>query len=263
MLELARFEGRRKLKGALALAVGLSLLAAMDVWVFPSVTASGVDLEQFVEAYPPALRRMMGIEAFGSIEGFLASQLYVFAWLILLGLYLAYSAASLIADDVERGRMDVTLSLPVTRSRVVAEKYLTLLVPVLVVNAVTPVVVSVGVALVGESISLGRLIAVHALSVPYLLATGGIGLLASVAFDRASVAQRVAMGVTFGLYLAESVLAGTDYRQVGLLAPSRYYDPTAILVRGEYDLAGAAILLGMVAVLVGASALWFGRKDVQ
>lgn len=262
MLELARFEGRRKLRGSLALGVGLSLLGAMMIWVYPSMDRADVDLEAYVDAWPPALREAFGVEAIGSIEGFMAAELYAFGWVILLGLYLAYSAASLVANDVERGRMDLTLSLPVSRARVVVEKYLTLLVPIIVVNAVGFASVFTGLALIGESISVADLLAVHLLSVPYLLANGSIGLLASVIFDRAAVAQRVAAGVAFGLFLVESVFVGTDYERVGAVAPSRYYDPTAILVHGEYDLTGAALLLVATVVLVAVSAAWFTRTDV-
>ncbi|WP_164974704.1 hypothetical protein [Halegenticoccus tardaugens] len=48
-----------------------------------------------------------------------------------------------------------------------------------------------------------------------------------------------------------------------LLAPTRYYDPTAVLVEGTYDL-GAAVALAVAAVsLVVTSELWFGRRDVN
>lgn len=263
MLELAQFEGRRRVRGSLALGIGLALLGAMMIWVFPSIDQAGVDLEEYVDAWPPALRQMFSIEAIGTIEGFMAAELYAFGWVILLGLYMAYSAASLIADDVEHGRMDMTLSLPVSRWRVVVEKYLTMLVPIVVVNAIGFLTVYIGLILIDESISTVDLLAVHLLSVPYLLATASIGVLASVLFDRATIAQRVAAGAAFGLFLIESVLEGTDYGDVGLIAPSRYYDPTEILVHSEYNLEGAALLLVASAVIVAASAIWFSKKDVS
>lgn len=263
MLEFARYEGRHRRRGATALSVGIAALVALYVWLFPSVEASGVDLEAYVEAFPPAVRQAFGIEALGTIEGFLAAELYAFVWVLLLALYFAYSAATLVADDVESGRMDVTLSLPVRRSRVVVEKYLSLLVPLVAVNVVTPLVVYAGVLSIDESISATDLLAVHAMSVPYLLAAAAIGLVASVAFDRTNVAQRVALVAVFGLFLVESVLTGTDYEAVGALSPTRYFDPTAALVRGEYDVAGAVILLAAAVALVAVSAVWFTWKDVE
>lgn len=262
MLELARYYGEKRARGAGALAAGLTVLVALYVWTFPSVEASGVDLESYVEAFPPALRRAFGIRALGTIEGFLAAELYAFAWVLLLGLYFAYAAASLIAGEVEDGRIDVTLALPVSRSRVVAEKFASLAVPLVAVNVVVPAALVAGLELIGESVSLADLAAVHLLSVPYLLACGSVGLLASVAFDRSSVAQRVAMGAVFGLFLVDSVVTDTEFGWLGLLSPTRYYDPTAVLVEGSYDAVGAGVLLAGTAVLFLASREYFRRTDV-
>lgn len=262
MLELAGYAARKRLRGAVALSAGLSALVALYVWLFPSVEASGVDLDEYVEAFPPAIRELFGIRALGTIEGFLAAELYGFAWVLLLGLYFAYAGASLIAADVESGRMDVLLSLPVSRTRLLLERASSLLVPAVLVNAVVPVVVLAGVALIGKSIAVADLLAVHALSLPYFAACAGIGLLASVVADRASVAQRVAAGLLFGLFLVESVVAGTAAESLQLLSPTHYYHPTDVIVDGQYHLADAAVLVVGAAAVVAASVLWFRRRDV-
>jgi ABC-2 type transport system permease protein len=261
MFEFSRYYGRRRLKGSAALAIGLAVLTSLYIWMFPSIS-EGIDLDAYVQSMPPALRAAFGIQALGSIEGFLAAELYSFGIVLLMGLYLAYSAASVIADDVEDERMDMLLALPVTRSKVLLEKFSALLVPIAVVNIVLPVVVYGGVLAIGESLSVADLLMAHALSVPYLLATASVGLLASVWFDRTGLAQRAAMGVVFGLFLVDSVVTDTDFAALGALSPTRYYDPAAILVRSEYDLLGAALLLGGAAVLVAASRAYFQRKDI-
>ncbi|WP_049922179.1 ABC transporter permease [Halopiger djelfimassiliensis] len=261
MGELARYDGRRRLTGSTVLALALAALAALVVWVYPSFRGA-VDMDELLEAYPEPMLQVMGIQTFASFEGFLAVELYVFGWVILLGLYLAYSTAGVIADDVDRGRMDLLLSLPLSRTRVVGEKFAAMSVPIVLVNVPTPLVVFVGGDLIGESIDAADLLALHLLSIPFLFACAGIGLLASVVFERASIAQRVALGVTFGLFLVESLLEGTDYEAVGAIAPMRYFDPNEILLEGTYDLAGAGILIGMTLALVVVSQFWFRRRDL-
>lgn len=262
MFELARYAGRKRLKGALAMSVGIGLLTALYIAMFPSLTEAA-NLDEIVQSYPPAMRQAFGIRTMTTIEGFLATQLYAFAWILLLGLYFAYAAASLVAGDVETEEMDMTLSLPVTRSQVLLEKFASLSVPLVVANALLPVVVFVGTVAIGEDISMADVFAAHALSVPYLLACAGIGIVPSVVFDRASVAQRVAVGVLFGLFLVDAVVPGTSLEALGYLAPMHYYDPAAILVDGEYDLVGAAVLLAGTAVLVFVGRELFRRKDIQ
>jgi ABC-2 type transport system permease protein len=261
MFEFTRYYGRRRVKGSVALVAGLAVLTSLYVYMFPSIS-EGIDLDAYIEAMPPALRAAFGVQSLGSIEGFLAAELYSFGIVLLMGLYLAYSAASVIADDVEDERMDMLLALPVTRSKILLEKFAALLVPIVVVSVVLPVVVYLGVVAIGESISVSDLLMAHLLSVPYLLTTAAVGLLASVWFDRTSLAQRAAMGVVFGLFLIDSVVTNTDFADLGVLSPTRYYDPAAVLVQSEYDLAGAAILLVATILLVGASRAYFRRKDI-
>ncbi|WP_267642625.1 ABC transporter permease [Haloarchaeobius amylolyticus] len=261
MFEIARYDGRKRLKGALAMSVGIALLTALYVAMFPSITEAA-NLDDIINSYPPAMREAFGIRTMNTIEGFLATQLYAFAWVILLGLYFAYAAASLVAGDVETEKMDMTLSLPVSRSQVLLEKFASLAVPLVVANALLPVVVFVGTLAIGEEIAMVDVLAAHALSIPYLLACAGIGIVASVVFDRASIAQRVAVGIVFAMFLVDAVVADTSLAALGYLAPMHYYDPAAILVDSSYDLVGAGILLAATVVLVLVSREFFRRKDI-
>ena len=261
MFEFTRYDAAKRVRGSVYLSVGLSLLAAFAVWAYPSYSEA-MDMAQLREAFPEPMIQAFNIQTMASLEGFLAVELYMFGWIILLGLYMAYSAASIVADDIDRGRMDTLLSMPVSRPRLAIERFAALGVPILLVNVVTPVVVIVSADLIGESLSAVDVVALHLLSIPYLFACAGIGLLASVAFDRASIAQRVALGVTFGIYLIESLLRGTEYEALGTVAPMRYFDPNEVLLDGTYDLVGAAVLIGMTAALLVVSQVIFVRRDI-
>lgn len=261
VLELASYEGRNRLRGGLVAAVGLAAFALLMVAVAPSIIGT-IDIEAYAEALPPQLRTAFGIEALGSIEGFLATELYQFGWVLLLGLYVAYSAATSVAGDAERGWLHLLLTAPVSRTSVLLQKYLGLLVPILVINTVVPVVLYAGLLATDQSISTVDLLMVHLLSVPYLLACGAIGLVVSVLVDRGDLAARLGAGAVFALFLLETLLADTDYGALAELSPTAHYDPTAVLVHGEYDPVGAAVLLGGAAVLVVVASLLFRRRDI-
>jgi ABC-2 type transport system permease protein len=263
MFEITRYETEHRLRGTAVLVILLVVYVALVLAIAPDL------IEQYskiVESMPGTLQKMFGGGAgMGTLAGFLSVEFYQFGWLIVLGMFFAYSAGSLIANDVETDHMDTLLSAPIARSKVVIEKYLSLLLPILAVNIVVGIVVYAGtLALtVDESLTLADIVAVHALSIPYLLCCAGIGLGLSVLVSRVSTAQRAALGVIFGLYMLESLVIDTDYEWLGAISPTRYYEPTTILVEGNYNLAGAAILLGAAIVLVVASQRWFRRKDIQ
>lgn len=262
MFETTRFESERRLASALVLSLGLAGFAAMIVLIAPGILGE-VDLAALFEQLPPAVVEEFGLEHMGTIEGFLAIELYEYIWLLGLGAWLAYTAAGTIAGDVETNRMDALLAAPVSRARLLVEKYLALLTPILLVNVVVFAVVYAGTVLIDEPIAVADLAAVHALSIPYFLACGAVGMLASVLAPRRRIAEGAAAGAIVAAFLLESVVAGTDLAVLGRLAPMRYYDPLAILTAGEYDLAGAAILSAGAGLLLAASAWLFGEVDVR
>jgi ABC-2 type transport system permease protein len=263
MLHITRYAVRRRRNGTLVLSALLGLLAAATVGFFPSISASGVDFEAYLESLPPAFREAFGVAGLTTIEGFLATEFYQFAFVILLGMYAAYTGGRLIAAEVETGRVDLVLAGPTSRNSVVVERYLSLLPTFLLVNLVTMLAVLGAVEAIGESIALERLLVTHLLSLPYLLCCGAIGLLLSVLVNRADTAQRAGLGLIFGLLLVESLSAATDYDWVGYVSPTAHYDPSAILVNGQYDWTGAGVLLAASVVLVAVAVWWFGGHDVD
>jgi ABC-2 type transport system permease protein len=259
---ITKYEARQRLRGTLSLIGIVSVYVFLLVWVFPSIEASGAALESYAESLPDSLQAAFAIDSITTIGGYLAAEIYQFIWILMLGLYVTYLGGGLIAADVETGRIDTLLATPVSRTRIVVEKYGSLVVPIVAINLVMPVVLLLAVRSIGESLPVADVLALHLLSVPYLLVAAAIGLLLSVLFDRADLPQRIGLGVLFGLFTLETVTVDTDLEWLGALSPTRYYDPAAILVDGEYDIAGALVLLAAALALVIASAEWFRRRDV-
>jgi ABC-2 type transport system permease protein len=262
MLEITRYELERRVRGTAVLSVLLSVLAVFTVAFFPSVQESNEALEQYIENLPPTFRNAFGVESFATVEGFLSTEFYQFAWVILLGIYFAYRAGSLVAGDVEDHGIDLLLATPLSRGRLVVERYLALVPVMVAVNIVAAGVVVASVAAIGEPVPYRDIAAVHALSVPYFLATAALGLVVSVLVSDESVANRLALGLVFGLFLIDSLSLSTDYDEVGAISPTRYYDPTEILVEAEYDPLGAGILCLAAVGLVGLAVLIFRRADI-
>ena len=263
MLEIARYEVSRRIRGSVVLGVLLAAFAGMMLAFFPSIQSSGAALEEYVQNLPPALRSMFGVEAITTIGGFLATEVYQFVWVLLLGIYFAYRASSLVAADVETHGIDLLLAAPVTRSKVVLERFAALLPTMVLVNVITAPVVYVGTVLLGDPITALDLAAVHLLSIPYFLACAAIGLVLSVLASTESRANRVAIGIVFGLFVFDSLAASTDYDWTGAVSPTRYFDPTAILTQSQYDLAGGGVLLGVTLVLLVLARELFRRADVE
>ncbi|MFU8868998.1 ABC transporter permease [Natronococcus sp.] len=260
MTAVLRLESRKRVRGSVVLVVVFALLSALYFSMFPGVQAEMDALEQ---AFPEYMFDMFGIEELHTIEGFIAAEIYSFFWVLLVAAYFAYVGAGLIASDVQDRTMDLTLSNPISRVSVVLQKIGALWVPLVALNVGVPIIVSVGALVIGESFDPVALAMVHLLSIPYLLVCAGIGLLLSVVVDHVRIARAAALTLVFVLWLVDGVSSvDPDYEWIGAVAPSRYYDETAILVREEYALGDAGILLAAFLVLLGAAVLRFVRRDI-
>lgn len=262
MFETTRFDAERLVPASAVIAVSLAAFGGMMTLVAPGILGD-VDVEALMEQFPPALVEAMGLQHMGTMEGFIALELYQFIWLIGLGAYVAYSAAGTIAGDVDDGRMDTLLAAPVSRGQLLVEKYLAFLLPIVVVNLAVFAVVYGAAGYVDDPIAFADLAAVHVLSVPYFLCWGAFGMLASVAAPRRVLAEGTTAGAVIGAYLLQTLVAPTDYAWLGAISPMRYYDPLTILTASDYDLAGAGILLAGTVALLVASVLLFREVDVQ
>lgn len=261
MFETTRYEIERRIRGTVLLSIGISLYAGFIVWYF--TVLEGVSIEEIFEDVPPAMRDAFGVESLSTIEGFLGAEVYNFVWVLGLGLYLAYVAGGLIAGDIERQRMDLLLSFPISRARLLAEKFAAVLLPIVVVNVVVGTVIYLSADAIDESIDLTHLVMAHVLSVPYLLVCAGIGIVLSVIVNRAAIAERGAIGIVFVLFLVESAVGSADeYDWIQYISPTHYYEPTTILLDGSYELIDSGILLVAFLGLVLLSQILFTNRDI-
>jgi len=262
MLETTRYEARQRVRGTLALAVLLGAFALLIIYLFPTIAESSADIDALIESLPESFREGFGAETYTTIEGFVAAELYQTVWVLLLGLYVAYAAAGTLADDVESGRLYLVLAAPISRKRVAVEKFLSLGVPIVTLNLTMPLVVFGGSIAIDYPLDPYYLLVVHALSIPYLLVCGGIGLLLSVVLNRGDTAQRAAIALVFLLFLVDSVTLGTDFEWLGTVSPTRYIDPTEVLLHETVDLADPLLLLVVATLLVVVSLVQFQRRDL-
>lgn len=260
MTAILRMESTRYTRSSLALTTVLTIFAVLYLSMFPGFKE---DAEEIAEAFPDFMFDMFRIEGLHTIEGFVAAEMYSVFWTILVGAYFAYLGAGMIATDIHERRMDLTLSNPVNREWVLLQKVASLWAPLVILNVAIAGVLYVGSVVIDEAFDPVALAMVHLLSIPYLLVCAGIGVLLSVAFGHPRTSKSAALALVIVLWLVDAVSRmSADFEWVGGLTPSRYYDYTAILVREEYSLVDAGVLLVAFLVLVAVATVIFVRRDI-
>jgi len=239
--------------------VGTVLMYA-SIW--PSIQESSADLQDYIDRLPEVFREMLGSAGYGTPEGYLASELFSFLGPILLLVYAIGAGARAIAGEEEAGSLDVLLSTPVPRRRVLLDKFEAMVLGTfgLVFAMWLSVVVFGAIWDLRPDLPNFTAACLHLFLLG--LAFGAIAL----AVGSATGSKGLAIGVPSGFALVAFVVnlfgATVSWLEpVRPLSPFYYYAASEPIVHG-LDTVHALVLAG-VAVVAVMVALWrFERRDL-
>lgn len=241
------------------------LLNVMMMAFWPSIENSQADYQDMLDSFPDAIMGMFGGEIdLSTIEGYLAVEMFsIFLPIMILAVSVMYGAG-LLAKEEEEGTLDVLLSTPTPRWRVFLDKFLALVVYVLVMLIATFLGLFLGAFMVGslDELHLGRLLA-------GILQLGLLGLFfggLTFALTGTQRARGMALGATLGLaalsYLIFVMADTVNLPDVLMwLSPWYYYDGVAVLREG-LTIGHTALLAGVTVLMVGGGMFAFERRDV-
>ncbi|KXB02851.1 hypothetical protein AKJ43_00310 [candidate division MSBL1 archaeon SCGC-AAA261D19] len=259
-LRIAYETVKENLKTTLVLSLIFMGVAAMYVSFLPSFKGS---LEELMRNFPE-MGFIRGFESFASYPGFLNAELYQIFWMLILAIIFSYIAASLISKEIEGKTMDILLSNPIPRYRIVLEKFLGLISLVLIVNFATMATVHGITLAIGEELEFFNLLTTHILSIPYFLAIISLGILVSTIVDKKIKASMVVMAIVIGSYIFESVsLLAPDYEKLGLISLTHYFNPAKTLLEGNIDIIGTIILIIISTSFLLIAMGYFERRDIE
>jgi ABC-2 type transport system permease protein len=183
----------------LAWGIPLGLWSAFIVVIFPSIKDA---LSKAVQSYPEALKEAFGISQLTSVEQYLQAEML--SLIVPLALdYLAVRAiASGLTGAAESGRLDVLLSVSVSRARLVAAGFLATAIELAVVLVITVVLTCLGSLAAGAGLSFGPALAGYANVWPLALLFAGFGAIAA----GFSLRTRVVTGAVAGLLVTMYVI---------------------------------------------------------
>jgi ABC-2 type transport system permease protein len=258
---------RRHWRQMLFWGIGIGLLLALVVLIVPD-SDSVQRMGELIATLPPVMLQMFGGDdtAFmATPDGFIAFG--IFSRLILfLAAYAVVVGLNITSNEEERGIMDMHLSLPIPRWRLVLERLLAYALMTLGVLVIAFAGVAIGLALVPNlPIDLGRLAVAMFASLPVMLV-----IISGTALIMAWVqSRRIAMGVVIlvvvGSYLVDTLGASatdTIMNQLRALTVFNYYDGIAIVRDGLQW--GNIVLMLVVAVILAAGALMmYQRREIN
>jgi ABC-2 type transport system permease protein len=234
--------------------------------LFPIIYVSfGDTFRQLMDSglFPEEMMQFGGGDVF-SLSGSIAlGSIHPIA-LVLNSLFAVGFSAAAVAEERQRGTLEVLLARPLSRRTL----YVTLLVAALlfVSLAVAATIAGVlgGSALSGvaDELATERLPLLWLNGVLLFGAIAAIGLAASVSFDRLSPALGLTVALVVVMYFLE--VLGTFWPDAQFLQPYslfHYYDPKSIL-EGGASAGDMALLAAVAAIAIGWALFEFPRRDL-
>ncbi len=245
--------------------LGVAVVAAFYISFYPTMRSMG-GLQELMDSLPKALRDILSNAGFVDIStpsGFLALEIFSF---IIPGMLVAMAvtqASGAVAGEEERGTLDFLLSLPITRLRVIVEKFATLLASTAAVAALAWIGVSVSAPFADMDISpwaVGQLsVSLWLLSLVFGSLALAVGSVLGGRGRSAGIAGAAAVAAYIVNILAPSVEALNLVRP---FSPFYYFTPASTLDNG-LDWAHAGVLGMVTLVFLLVAIAGFRARDIR
>ncbi len=255
---------RRGWRGMVYWGIGLGLLGVAMMVIIPNVNF----LKQFENLLNtmPAVVKALGMEDAAQMatpEGFISAG-YFGRVLLIIAVYAVLAGLNITVNDEDQGIMDMVLSLPLARWRLIIEKFAAYSLMMTGVILMGFIGLYVGGMSSTIQISTGSLIAGSINVLPSSLFMLAFTLFAGVLFRRKTMATAVTATFILGSYIVDfagNAASESPIAPLRVLSFFTYYDNAHILQKG-LNSSYIVLLLGLTVVLVGASVWVFQRRDI-
>lgn len=250
-------------RGIASWAGGLIAIAAIQLWVYPSIRESSEGVSEMIESLPQALQEVFRMTDYTSGAGYLNVELFSFMVpLILIAVGVTWGAAAT-ADEERRGTADILLSLPVSRARVIVTKMIATAVVLLGLCVVLTATLAIGTRLVDIDVPLANLFAASFSCALLGMLYASIGFLIGALVGRPGIATGAGFALAIAAFVLYSLAPLVDtFDAVTPVNPFQWalgFDP---MVNG-LAVSNIGWLVGSSIVLLAASVLAFNRRDIS
>jgi ABC-2 type transport system permease protein len=242
--------------------LGCGVMTAYFAIQFPTYSKL-FDLNAILDKMGPAVKLLgASLGDASTLIGFLHIELFSMILPAAMVAFAAGMASGFTAGEESRGTIDVLLSYPVSRRRVVLEKWLAIALACIVTAVVLWAFALTGAAISASPLPPDRLGAALVMLVLLGLAFADIALAISAFSGNRGAAIGVTVALMVAMYLIDALSSIVD--GLGTIRPLslfRYYmggDP----LRNGLNLGDAAVLAAVVAVFLAIAVVAFERRDL-
>lgn len=235
---------------------------ALILAYFPYVRSNTAAFSAVLKSYPKALLQAFGVTDLGTYSGFLGTEVFTVIWPILMAAFAIAAGSAVVAREIEDGTVELWLSVPAGRVRLLGGKLVALAAVILVLVAASLAPVVLAAPLLGVEVSAAAVAALGAVLAVFVLTVAAYAVLFSAFSSDRGRAAGIAGGLTLAFYLAWVVSQLSDrWSWLGKLTIFSAYDPQGALRTGTVDPLRLGLLAALIAVCVALALVRFRSRD--
>lgn len=230
---------------------------------YPSFSQTGA-FDQLAGAVPDALKVFLGDpDSFHTIKGYIATQLYDIRVPLLLMIMALVLAQGLAGSEEEKGSLRTLLTTPLSRSRIVWERWAAGVIICGVMIIATVIGSYVGAAVIGEAVPGDMIWRLALMSWLFAVAAFSITYAVGTAWGSRGLMMGVGLTVTFGSFIISSFAKSVEWLEpFKYLSLLNYYDTNSIK-ESVFNIADIWLLLCLIVIFMLIAQLVFRRRDVS
>jgi ABC-2 type transport system permease protein len=232
---------------------------------FPTIQSHAADFDRMLQSYPAALRAMFNMAegtSIGSGPGFLNMELFSFVLPLLLIVFAVGFGARAVAGEEEEGTLELLMSGPISRRRVLAEQCAAMVLGTFLVGLAIFAAILIAGAVFGMGLVPGRLAAATFSAVLIALVFGGLALAVGAATGKRALAIGVPGALVLAAYLVYALAGLVSWLgTVQKALPWYYYAASTPLLHG-INWAHAGVLVAIAVVLPVIGGVVLERRDL-
>ena len=243
--------------------LGFAALAALLVTFFPAMKQEG-SLEMFVDSMPPAMQGFVGdLDNLRQLSTYLAAQLFDIRMQIIAGIMVVVLALKLTVGEEESGQLRTVLSLPISRTSLLVQKWLAMVCITGLALSGTAVGIYVAQFAIDESISLLVLEQLMLMTWIVMVTFATVTFAAAIASGSRALATIVGILLLTTSFVITTFAIGVDWLRSFEAASLFYYFPAVEIAKSSIALRDVAVLSAVNVVALVVAFVCFRRRDVQ
>ena len=245
-------------------AMGITAFILINMIFYPTFRDQASELEKTFSQLSEGTKALFSDTGeFFSPVGYLSSQAFYLMMPLLVGVLAITSGASLIGREEREGTLELLLSRPVSRAKLIFSKAFVGIVIVALIGLIGTLVTMIMAKIVDVAVPLPNILLTGLAATALALSFGAVAFTITTLGRGARVASMgVATLIALLGYILVSLAGTVDWlRWPAKAFPYNYYHPAEIL-RGSYDWVNMLFIGGLIIACGLISWLAFRRRDI-